>query len=78
MSNESLVEQAIREHWGERCPDYVDGCPCCDAWREYDLIRSSNCFRKELQKLLFGYALLFAAVWFGVKLLNIISWSLLT
>jgi hypothetical protein len=23
-------------HWGERCDDYEQGCPVCDAWREYD------------------------------------------
>lgn len=32
----NLVEQAITEHWGERCDGYEQGCPVCDAWREYD------------------------------------------
>jgi len=40
----NLVEEAITGHWGERCLEHEDGCPVCDAWREYDLIR-----RKEMQ-----------------------------
>lgn len=34
MSN--LIEEAIREHWGERCPDFDPGCPCCRAWADFD------------------------------------------
>ena len=40
----NLVEEAITGHWGERCLEHEDGCPVCDAWRQYDLIR-----RKEMQ-----------------------------
>jgi hypothetical protein len=32
----NLVEQAITEHWGEKCDSYEQGCPVCDAWREYE------------------------------------------
>lgn len=32
----NLVEQAITGHWGEKCDDYEEGCPVCDAWREYE------------------------------------------
>lgn len=32
----NLVEQAIAEHWGEKCDDYEQGCPVCDAWHEYE------------------------------------------
>lgn len=32
----NLVEQALTEHWGEKCNDYEQGCPVCDAWREYE------------------------------------------
>lgn len=32
----NLVEQAIAGHWGERCKTHQDGCPVCDAWREYE------------------------------------------
>jgi len=30
------IEEAMTAHWGERCDDYEQGCPVCDAWREYD------------------------------------------
>lgn len=32
----NLIEQAIKGHWGERCTEHQDGCPVCDAWREYE------------------------------------------
>lgn len=32
----NLIEEALTDQWGERCPDYVAGCPCCDAWKLYD------------------------------------------
>ena len=32
----NLVEQAITEHWGEKCPEYEQGCVVCQAWREYE------------------------------------------
>lgn len=32
----NLVEQAMTAHWGEKCDDYEEGCPVCDAWREYE------------------------------------------
>lgn len=34
------VYAAIAETWGERCPDFEPGCPCCDAWKEYDEMRN--------------------------------------
>lgn len=37
MANE-LIAEAITEHYGERCPDTVEGCACCDAWAEYDAL----------------------------------------
>jgi hypothetical protein len=30
-----LVAEAVREHWGEKCPDYSVGCYCCEAWKQY-------------------------------------------
>lgn len=33
---ETSLEEAIREYWGERCPDFEPGCPCCRAWAEFD------------------------------------------
>lgn len=35
------IEEAMREYWGERCPD-VDPlhlCPCCLAWDQFDQLR---------------------------------------
>jgi hypothetical protein len=31
-----MIEEAIKEHFGIRCPDYAEGCPCCDVWKCYD------------------------------------------
>ena len=31
-----LIEEAITEQWGERCPDYDQDCPCCRAWQQMD------------------------------------------
>ena len=28
----------IRKLWGPRCPDYQEGCPCCEKWKEHDEI----------------------------------------
>ena len=32
----NLVEEALTEHWGPKCSDYEEGCPVCDAWRQYE------------------------------------------
>lgn len=36
------IKYAIQEIWGERCPDYCEDCPCCDAWKQYDDLRGVN------------------------------------
>lgn len=36
----SKIEEAITEYYGPRCPDVYPGCPCCDAWAEYDALSS--------------------------------------
>lgn len=36
------VAEAIIECWGERCPDYAPGCPCCDAWAQYDALTAAQ------------------------------------
>ena len=38
----NLIEQAVEGHWGERCAEHQDGCPVCDAWREYDNLVMDN------------------------------------
>jgi hypothetical protein len=35
----NLIEDAITEHFGERCPDYMWGCTVCAAWKQYDTLR---------------------------------------
>jgi hypothetical protein len=32
----NMIKEAIAAHWGEKCADYVKGCPCCDAWRQFE------------------------------------------
>ena len=49
----SKVEEAIIAHWGERCADTEPGCPCCDAWIEYDAIRA-NALR-DLDEVIRGW-----------------------
>ena len=34
----NYIEQALAEHWGERCPEHEDGCVVCSAWAQYDRI----------------------------------------
>ena len=36
-----LIVEAITEYYGERCPDVAIGCPCCEAWIEFDNLTSS-------------------------------------
>lgn len=33
-----LIEEALIEYYGERCPDFAEGCPCCEAWAEFDAL----------------------------------------
>lgn len=49
------IKEAITAHWGARCDEYVQGCPICDAWAEYDALvaRPEQCF--EVRK---GYTLI--------------------
>lgn len=34
----NYIAEAITEAFGERCPEYVEGCPCCEAWKQYDAL----------------------------------------
>ena len=34
-----LIEEAITDQYGERCEEYAQGCPCCDAWKQYDRLK---------------------------------------
>jgi hypothetical protein len=48
-----LIEQAIGGHWGERCAEHQDGCPVCDAWREYDNLVMDNKIANEIAQKAF-------------------------
>lgn len=32
----NAIHEAVQFFWGERCPDYEEGCPTCEAWKQYD------------------------------------------
>ena len=34
----NLIEEAIIEYYGERCPDYVWECAVCAVWNQYDTL----------------------------------------
>lgn len=38
----NAIEAAISAHWGERCPEFYEGCPCCGAWADYDALTCSD------------------------------------
>jgi len=41
------------EYWGERCDDYEQECPVCDAWREYDNLVMDNKVANEIAQKAF-------------------------
>lgn len=41
MTKKDYIAEAITEYYGERCADSEPGCPCCDAWAQYDAIREA-------------------------------------
>ena len=42
-----LIEEAVREYFGERCPDFIPGCLCCQAWAEYDRLYAADSKGRE-------------------------------
>jgi hypothetical protein len=34
--NDNPVLEALLFYWGDRFPDYEEGCPVCEAWKQYD------------------------------------------
>ena len=49
----NLIERAMLEYWGERCDGYEEGCPVCDAWREYDNLLMDNKVANEIAQRAF-------------------------
>jgi len=47
------IEKAMLEYWGERCEGYEQGCPVCDAWREYDNLVMDNKIANEIAQKAF-------------------------
>jgi DUF438 domain-containing protein len=47
MSRIPTAEE-ITANWGERCPDYGEGCPCCEMWSMHDEIER---LRKALETI---------------------------
>lgn len=45
----NAIEQAITEHFGGRCPDFSEGCACCDAWAQYDALVAGGGARRGQQ-----------------------------
>lgn len=39
MTERNFIAEAITDYFGPRCPDTEPGCPCCDAWAQYDGLR---------------------------------------
>ena len=42
------IAEAIAEAFGGRCPDFAEGCACCEAWQQYDRLREVERRGKEL------------------------------
>ena len=32
----NAIHEAVEFYWGERCPEYEEGCATCAAWKLYD------------------------------------------
>ena len=47
------IKRAMLEYWGERCPDYEEGCVVCDAWRAYDNLLMDNKIANEIAQKAF-------------------------
>lgn len=43
MTTEKIdyIAEAIKDSLGDRCPEPSDGCPTCEAWKQYDGMRDA-------------------------------------
>ena len=46
------VEEAITDYWGKRCPEHEDGCPACEAWKQYDQLVGAKPTKYVVERLL--------------------------
>jgi hypothetical protein len=35
---QNALHEAVQFYWGERCTTHEDGCPTCEAWKQYDAV----------------------------------------
>lgn len=48
-----VLEVAVKEAFGERCEDFDESCPCCQAWEELDKLHACRAsLTKALPKLI--------------------------
>ena len=52
------VHEAVQFYWGERCPEHEDGCPTCEAWRQYDAKQSLDLVAKEVARVALSHGYL--------------------
>lgn len=45
----TFIATAISIAYGPRCPETVEGCPCCDAWAQYDALKAGGGDRRGQQ-----------------------------
>lgn len=43
MTQIDFIAEAITDALGERCSEYGENCPTCEAWKEYDRLRVLEC-----------------------------------
>lgn len=43
-----LILEAVKEHWGDRCPDHHPDCYTCRAWDEFDALAESYSDLRDL------------------------------
>ena len=46
----SYIAEAVKAHWGERCPDFDADCKTCAAWSEFDTLESLQRENEELRQ----------------------------
>ena len=54
----NAIHEAVQFFWGERCPDYEEGCPTCEAWKQYDAMRSMDLVIREVARVALGHGYL--------------------
>ena len=47
----NLIEKAVEEYWGMRCPDYMWGCTVCAAWDQYDNLKQDYEVTKLIKEM---------------------------